>query len=56
MRLAMCRRLIMTRMQMRLVDNLQRDGRIGGGEFFFYNIADHFGAFLLRQSFGFASF
>ena len=56
MRLAGFSRLIMTGVQMRLVNNFQRIGRIGGGEFFFYSVAYHFGAFLLRQSFGFASF
>jgi len=56
MRLAGFCRLIVTGVQMRLVNNFQRIGRIGGGEFFFYSVAYHFGAFLLRQSFGFASF
>ena len=41
MRLALGGGRIMTGMQMRLVNNLNCVGCIGGGEFFFYNIAYH---------------
>ena len=54
--LAMGCRLVMACVQMRLVDNLKCIWRIGGGEFFFYSLIYHYGAFLMRHSFEFASF